>query len=151
MHGAEYLSDEEMLCRATIREEELERTVRELERSASELERERDAAYVWEDIRGSYSGSTGWISKGGKALLPPSTLPPPRVCRPAHQIGELALDGLTSLVRSLDKWTPPMTCWTPWYMTRGRVAAAEALGAKYRALVNCAMSRVMCLGGCGRC
>ena len=42
MHGAEYLNDEEMLCRATIREEELERTVRE-------LERERDAAYVWED------------------------------------------------------------------------------------------------------
>ena len=48
MHWADYLSDEEMLCRATIREEELERTVRELERSASELERERDAAYVWE-------------------------------------------------------------------------------------------------------
>ena len=52
MHGAEYLSDEEMLCRATTREEELERTVRELERSASELERERDAAYVWEDAYG---------------------------------------------------------------------------------------------------
>ncbi len=42
MHGAEYLNDEEMLCRATIREEKLERTVRE-------LERERDATYVWED------------------------------------------------------------------------------------------------------
>ena len=51
-------------------------------------------------IRGSYSGSTGWISKGGKALLPPSTLPPPRVCRPAHQIREPALDGLTSWFES---------------------------------------------------
>ena len=51
-------------------------------------------------IRGSYSGSTGWISKGGKALLPPSTSPPPRVCRPAHQIREPALDGLTSWFES---------------------------------------------------
>ena len=150
MHGAEYLNDEEMLCRATIREEELERTVRELERSASELERERDAAYVWEDIRGSYSGSTGWISKGGKALLPPSTLPPPRVCRPAHQIGELALDGLTSWFESRQV-DSPYDLLDALVHDKGRVAAAEALGAKYRALVNCAMSRVMCLGGCGRC
>ena len=51
MHGPEYLSDEELLRRAIIREDELERTVRQLERSASELknraselERERDEA-----------------------------------------------------------------------------------------------------------
>ena len=44
MHGPEYLSDDELLRRAIIREDELERTVRELERSASELERERDEA-----------------------------------------------------------------------------------------------------------
>ena len=51
MHGAEYLSDEELLRRAVARENELEQTVRELEHSvsewklrASELERERDEA-----------------------------------------------------------------------------------------------------------
>ena len=51
MRGPEHLSDEELLRRAIIREEELERTVRELEQSASELqhgaselERERDEA-----------------------------------------------------------------------------------------------------------
>ena len=44
MHGPEHLSDEELLRRAIIREDEMERTVRELERSASELERERDKA-----------------------------------------------------------------------------------------------------------
>ena len=44
MHGPEYLSDEELLRRAIVREDELERTVRDLERSASELERERDEA-----------------------------------------------------------------------------------------------------------
>ena len=51
MHGPAYLTDEELLRRAIIREDELERTVRELERSASELkqsaselERERDKA-----------------------------------------------------------------------------------------------------------
>ena len=51
MHGPEYLSDEELLRRAIVREHELERTVRELEQSvsewklrASELERERDEA-----------------------------------------------------------------------------------------------------------
>ena len=51
MHGPEYLSDEELLRRAIIREEELKRTVRELEQraselqhGASELERERDEA-----------------------------------------------------------------------------------------------------------
>ena len=51
MHGPEHLSDEELLRRAIIREEELKRTVRELEQSASELqhgaselERERDEA-----------------------------------------------------------------------------------------------------------
>ncbi len=47
----EYITDEELLRRAIIREDELERTVQELERSlseserrASELERERDEA-----------------------------------------------------------------------------------------------------------
>ena len=47
----EYITDDELLRRAIIREDELERTVRELERSASELktraselERERDEA-----------------------------------------------------------------------------------------------------------
>ena len=44
MHGPGCLSDDEMLRRAIIREDELERAVRELERSASELERERDEA-----------------------------------------------------------------------------------------------------------
>ena len=51
MHGPEHLSDEELLRRAIIREEELKQTVRELEQSASELqhgaselERERDEA-----------------------------------------------------------------------------------------------------------
>ena len=51
MEGPEYLSDEELLRRALVREEELQRTVRELEQSvsewqirASELERERDEA-----------------------------------------------------------------------------------------------------------
>ena len=37
-------SDEELLRRSIVREDELERTVRELEQSASELERERDEA-----------------------------------------------------------------------------------------------------------
>ena len=51
MQGPEYVTDEELLERTTIRLEESERTVRELEQSvsdwqlrASELERERDAA-----------------------------------------------------------------------------------------------------------
>ena len=44
MHGPEYLSDDELLRSAIMREDELERTVRELERSASQLERERDEA-----------------------------------------------------------------------------------------------------------
>ena len=44
MHGSEYPDDEELLREAIMREDELERTVRELERSASELERERDEA-----------------------------------------------------------------------------------------------------------
>ena len=51
MEGPAYLTDEELLRRAIIREDELERTVRELERGASELkmraselERERDEA-----------------------------------------------------------------------------------------------------------
>ena len=51
MHGPEHLSDEELLRRAIVMEDELERTVRELEQSASELqrgaselERERDEA-----------------------------------------------------------------------------------------------------------
>ena len=52
----EYITDEELLRRAMIREDELVRTVRELERSvseseerASELERERDDARESED------------------------------------------------------------------------------------------------------
>ena len=44
MEGPEYVSVEEMLSRALIREHELERTVRELDGRASELERERDEA-----------------------------------------------------------------------------------------------------------
>ena len=44
MHGPEQLSDDELLRRAIIRVDELERTVSELERSASELELERDEA-----------------------------------------------------------------------------------------------------------
>ena len=39
IHGPEYLSDEELLRRAVVMEDELERTVRDLERSASELQR----------------------------------------------------------------------------------------------------------------
>lgn len=52
----EYITDGELLRRAVVREDELERTVRELERSvsewklrASELERERNAAEKSED------------------------------------------------------------------------------------------------------
>ena len=51
MHGPEYLRDEELLRRAIVREDELQRTVRELEQSvsdwklrASELEPERNEA-----------------------------------------------------------------------------------------------------------
>ena len=45
MHGPEYLSDaEQLLRRAIVREDELERTVRRLERAASELEQQRDEA-----------------------------------------------------------------------------------------------------------
>ena len=44
MHGSEYPSDEELPRGAIMREDELDRTVREMERSASELERERDEA-----------------------------------------------------------------------------------------------------------
>ena len=51
MHG-EYLSDDELLRRAIIRGDDLERTVRDFERTASELEEElaeaRDAASVSE-------------------------------------------------------------------------------------------------------
>ena len=44
LEGPEYVSVEEILSRALIREHELERTVRELDGRASELERERDEA-----------------------------------------------------------------------------------------------------------
>lgn len=44
MEGPEYVSIEERLHRASVREHELERTVRELDGRASELERERDEA-----------------------------------------------------------------------------------------------------------
>ena len=44
MNGPEHPSDNELLRLATIRVDELERTVRGLERTAYELERERDEA-----------------------------------------------------------------------------------------------------------
>ena len=51
MHGPEYLSDDELLRRTIVKEDELQRTVRELEQRvselklrASELEREQDEA-----------------------------------------------------------------------------------------------------------
>ena len=44
MEGLEYVSVEELLRWANVREHELERTVRELDGRASELERERDEA-----------------------------------------------------------------------------------------------------------
>ena len=44
MHGPEYVSDEELLRRAIVREDKLQRTVWELDGRASELERERDEA-----------------------------------------------------------------------------------------------------------
>lgn len=44
MEGPEYVSDEELLRRALVREDKLQRTVFELDRRASELERERDEA-----------------------------------------------------------------------------------------------------------
>ena len=44
MHGPESLGDDELLRRAIIREDELERTVQALKQSASKLERERDEA-----------------------------------------------------------------------------------------------------------
>ena len=42
MHGPEYITDEELLRRALVREDKLQRTVWELDGRASELERERD-------------------------------------------------------------------------------------------------------------
>ena len=44
MHGPEYVSDEELLRRAIVREDKLQRTVWELDGRASEMERERDEA-----------------------------------------------------------------------------------------------------------
>ncbi len=44
MEGPEYVSDDELLRRALVREDKLQRTVWELDRRASELERERDEA-----------------------------------------------------------------------------------------------------------
>ena len=44
MEGPEYVSDNELLRRALVREDKLQRTVWELDRRASELERERDEA-----------------------------------------------------------------------------------------------------------
>ncbi len=51
MHGREYLSDNQLLVRTAVREEELKRTVKKLEgtiselkHGAAELERERDEA-----------------------------------------------------------------------------------------------------------
>ena len=44
IEGPEYVSDDELLRRALVREDKLQRTVWELDRRASELERERDEA-----------------------------------------------------------------------------------------------------------
>ncbi len=44
LEGPEYVSDEELLRRAIVREDKLQRTVWELDRRASELEREQDEA-----------------------------------------------------------------------------------------------------------
>ena len=44
MHGPEYVSDEELLRRAIVREDKLQRTVWELDGRASEMARERDEA-----------------------------------------------------------------------------------------------------------
>ncbi len=44
MHGPEYVSDEDLLRRAIVREDKLQRTVWELDGRASEMERERDEA-----------------------------------------------------------------------------------------------------------
>ena len=44
LEGPEYVSDDELLRRAIVREDKLQRTVWELDRRASELERERDEA-----------------------------------------------------------------------------------------------------------
>ncbi len=44
MEGPEYVSDDELLRRALVREDKLQRTVWELDQKASGLERERDEA-----------------------------------------------------------------------------------------------------------
>ena len=44
LEGPEYVSDEELLRRAIVREDKLQRTVWELDGRASEMERERDEA-----------------------------------------------------------------------------------------------------------
>ena len=44
LEGSEYVSDDELLRRSLVREDELQRTVWELDGRASELERERDDA-----------------------------------------------------------------------------------------------------------
>ena len=44
MEGPEYVSDDELLRRSLVREDNLQRTVWELDGRASELERERDEA-----------------------------------------------------------------------------------------------------------
>ena len=44
MHGPEYITDEELLRRAIVREDKLQRTVWELDGRACEMERERDEA-----------------------------------------------------------------------------------------------------------
>ena len=44
IHGPEHVSDDELLRRALVREDKLQRTVWELDGRASEMERERDEA-----------------------------------------------------------------------------------------------------------
>ena len=56
MHGPEYLSDDELLRQAIIREDELERTVRELERERDEA---REAASAGRDSYKSWRGRIG--------------------------------------------------------------------------------------------
>ena len=52
LEGPEYVSDDELLRRALVREDKLQRTVWELDGRASELERERDEAREFESASG---------------------------------------------------------------------------------------------------
>ena len=75
MEGPEYVSDDELLSRALVREDNLRRTVWELDGRASELERERDEAResvrqptgVWGDGGGVPERARGPREDEGKA------------------------------------------------------------------------------------